>query len=131
MSSSASNNSTRTALPDLRSSPGLTSNTSGSELSPGSSEPTIFARSVEVDLVAHGDAHQIMERLVRIAAESLDVDRCTLTSLDQHVLRVEASYERGGPPAFVGREYPLTSLSRQPLLQEAVTTGAIVLGGGF
>jgi len=46
-----------------------------------------------------------MERLVRFAAENVDVDRCTLTSLDQDVLRVEASYERGGPPDFVGHEY--------------------------
>lgn len=78
-----------------------------------------------------GDAHQVMERLVRFTAENVDVDRCTLTSLDQNVLRVEASYQRGGPPDFVGREYPLTWLSRQPLLVQAVKTGAIVLGGSF
>ncbi len=92
---------------------------------------TRLARTVEVDLVSHGDAHQIMGRLVRYAAENLDVDRCTLTSLDQHVLRVEASYERGGEPDFVGHEYEMTWLERQPLLLQAVTTGAIVTGGGF
>jgi GAF domain-containing protein len=116
---------------DPRSSPGLTSSTSGSDLSPRAPEATNFAGSIEVDLVSRGDAHQIMERLVRFAAENVDVDRCTLTSLDQDVLRVEASYQRGGPPNFVGHEYPLTWLSRQPLLQEAVTTGSVVLGGGF
>jgi signal transduction histidine kinase len=109
----------------------LTSSTSGSDLSPRAPEATNFAGSIEVDLVSRGDAHQIMERLVRFAAENVDVDRCTLTSLDQDVLRVEASYQRGGPPNFVGHEYPLTWLSRQPLLQEAVTTGSVVLGGGF
>jgi signal transduction histidine kinase len=108
----------------------LTSSTSDSELSPRAPEIN-FAASIEVDLVSRGDAHQIMERLVRFAAENVDVDRCTLTSLDQNVLRVEASYQRGGPPNFVGHEYPLTWLSRQPLLDEAVTTGSIVLGGGF
>ncbi len=72
-----------------------------------------------------------MGRLVRFAAENVDVDRCTLTSLDQRVLRVEASYERGGPPDFIGREYPLTWLPRQPLLNQAVTTGEIVLGGSL
>ena len=81
--------------------------------------------------MSRGDAHQIMERLVRFTAENVDVDRCTLTSLDQDVLRVEASYERGGPPDFVGHEYPLTWLKRQPLLYQAVTTGAIVLGGSL
>jgi len=92
---------------------------------------TNLARTVKVDLVSPGDAHQIMGRLVRFAAENLDVDRCTLTSLDQNVLRVEASYERGGEPDFVGHEYEMTWLERQPLLLEAVTTGAIVTGGGF
>ena len=72
-----------------------------------------------------------MGRLVRFAAENADADRCTLTSLDQHVLRVEASYERGGPPDFVGQEYPMSWLQRQPLLERAVITGTIVLGGSF
>jgi signal transduction histidine kinase len=111
--------------------PRLTSSTFGSDLSPRPTEATNFAASIEVDLVSRGDAHQIMERLVRFTAENIDVDRCTLTSLDQDVLRVEASYERGGPPDFVGREYPLTWLNRQPLLHQAVTTGAIVLGGSL
>ncbi len=111
--------------------PRLTSSTSGSDLSPRATEATNFAGSIEVDLVSRGDAHQIMERLVRFTAENVDVDRCTLTSLDQDVLRVEASYERGGPPDFVGHEYPLTWLKRQPLLYQAVTTGAIVLGGSL
>ena len=111
--------------------PRLTSSTFGSDLSPRPTEATNFAGSIEVDLVSRGDAHQIMERLVRFAAENADVDRCTLTSLDQDVLRVEASYERGGPPDFVGQEYPLTWLNRQPLLHQAVTTGAIVLGGSL
>ena len=36
--------------------------------------------SIEVDLVSRGDPHEIMERLVRFAAQSVEVDRCTLTS---------------------------------------------------
>jgi signal transduction histidine kinase len=111
--------------------PRLTSSAFGSDLSPHTPEATNFAASIEVDLVSLGDAHQVMERLVRFTAENVDVDRCTLTSLDQNVLRVEASYQRGGPPDFVGHEYPLTWLSRQPLLNQAVTTGAIVLGGSL
>jgi signal transduction histidine kinase len=109
----------------------LTSTTFDSDLSPGSPETASFAGSIEPDLVSRGDAHQIMERLVRFAAENIDVDRCTLTSLDQDVLRVEASYQRGGPPDFVGQEYPLTWLSRQPLLDRAVKTGQIQLGGSL
>jgi signal transduction histidine kinase len=109
----------------------LTSSTSESDPGPVPPETPRLAGSIEVDLVSRGDAHQIMERLVRFAAENVDVDRCTLTSLDQDVLRVEASYERGGPPDFVGHEYPLTWLSRQPLLLQAVTSGAIVLGGSL
>ncbi len=90
-----------------------------------------FVAAIETDLVSRGDPHEIMGRLVRFAAENVDVDRCTLTSLDQQVLRVEASYERGGPPDFVGHEYPLTWLLRQPLLHRAVSTGSIVLGGSL
>jgi signal transduction histidine kinase len=115
----------------LRSLPGLTSRTSGSDIDRHSPETTNFVRSIEADVVSRGDPHQIMGRLVRFAAENVDVDRCTLTSLDQDVLRVEASYERGGPPDFIGHEYPLTWLRRQPLLYQAVTTGAIVLGGSL
>jgi signal transduction histidine kinase len=86
---------------------------------------------IGVDLVSRGDPHQIMRRLVMLAAENTGADRCTLTSLDQNVLRVEASYEPGGQPDFVGLEYPLSWLARQPQLEAAVTTGRIVLGGGF
>jgi len=109
----------------------LTSTTFDSDLSPRLPETGSFGASIEADLVSRGDAHQIMERLVRFAAENIDVDRCTLTSLDQDVLRVEASYQRGGPPDFVGKEYPLTWLSRQPLLDQAVKTGQIQLGGSL
>ena len=58
--------------------------------------------SIEADLVSRGDPHEIMRRLVTLAAQTADADRCTLTSLDQQVFRVEASYEVGGPPDFVG-----------------------------
>jgi signal transduction histidine kinase len=87
--------------------------------------------AIAVDLVSRGDPHQIMRRLVTLAAENTGADRCTLTSIDQNVFRVEASYELGGPPDFVGREYPLSWLSRQPLLSEAITTGHIVVGGSL
>ena len=107
----------------------MTSSTFVSDRDPP--EPTNFAGSIEVDLVSRGDPHEIMERLVRFAAENVQVDRCTLTSLDQDVLRVEASYEPGRPPEFVGHEYPMSALTRQPLLEQAVTTGAIVLGGSL
>ena len=109
----------------------MTSRTSGSDLDPHPPVATRFAGSIEADLVSRGDPHQIMERLVRFAAENVEVDRCTLTSLDQDVLRVEASYERDGPPDFVGHEYPLNWLPRQPLLNQAVSTGAIVYGGSL
>lgn len=66
-----------------------------------------------------------------LAAANTGADRCTLTSLDQDVFRVEASYELGGPPDFVGHEYPISWLERQPLLLQAVTTGSIVTGGGL
>jgi signal transduction histidine kinase len=87
--------------------------------------------SLAVDLVSGGNPYQIMSRLVTLAAASTGADRCTLTSLDQNVFRVEASYERGGPPDFVGHEYPISWLGRQPLLLQAVTTGSIVTGGGL
>src|SRR5579862_8526277 len=81
-----------------RSLPGLTSSTFDSDREPHPPKTTTFARSIEADVVSRGDPHQIMGRLVRFAAENVGVDRCTLTSLDQDVLRVEASYEPGGRP---------------------------------
>jgi signal transduction histidine kinase len=109
----------------------LTSSTSVSDLNPRPPEQAHSAGSIEAELVSRGDPHEIMERLVRFAAQNVEVDRCTLTSLDQDVLRVEASYEPGGPPDFVGHEYPMTWLARQPLLNQAVSTGEIVLGGSL
>jgi signal transduction histidine kinase len=109
----------------------LTSSTFVSDPDPHPTEAAAFAGSIEAEVVSRGDPHEIMERLVRFAAEDVDVDRCTLTSLDQDVLRVEASYERGGRPDFVGHEYPMSSLDTQPLLEQAIRTGAIVLGGSL
>jgi signal transduction histidine kinase len=87
--------------------------------------------SLAIDLVSGGNPYQIMSRLVTLAAANTGADRCTLTSLDQNVFRVEASYEIGGPPDFVGHEYPIDWLARQPLLQQAVESGLIVIGGGL
>jgi signal transduction histidine kinase len=87
--------------------------------------------AIAVDLVSRGDPHQIMSRLVTLAAENAGADRCTLTSVDQNVFRVEASFQRGGPPDFVGHEFPLSYLPRQPLLHRAITTGDIVIGGSL
>src|ERR1700680_4961733 len=90
---------------------------------------TSVGDAIALDLVARGDPHQIMRRLVTLAAENTGADRCTLTSIDQNVFRVEASYELGGPPDFVGHEFPLSYLSRQPLLHRAITTGDLAVGG--
>ena len=87
--------------------------------------------ALAIDLVSGGNPYQIMSRLVTLAAANTGADRCTLTSLDQNVFRVEASYELGGPPDFVGHEYPIDWLARQPLLQRAVESGLIVIGGGL
>src|ERR1700685_4667591 len=96
-----------------RSSLELTSSTFVSDLNPLAPEPAPLTGSIEAHLVSRGEPHEIMERLVRFAPENVEVDRCTLTSLDQNVLRVEASYEPGGRPDFVGREYPMGWLGRQ------------------
>jgi signal transduction histidine kinase len=88
------------------------------------------ARAVE--LVSSLDPREIILGLVRLAAEEGAADRCTLTSVDQDVMRVEASFESGkGSPAWVGREYPLAMVSEQPSLEEAIRTGKVVTGGGF
>src|SRR5579884_3256144 len=74
----------------------------------------------------------IIERLAERALTTVDADRCTLTSIDRGVMRVEVTRQRGGrPPAFVGAEYPLALLHGQPLLEKAITTGSIVTGPGF
>jgi signal transduction histidine kinase len=75
---------------------------------------------------------QIMSRLVENALAEVDADRCTLTSIDRSVMRVEASRQRDGQvPSFLHAEYPLESVQEQPLLREAVATGRIATGPGF
>ncbi|MEA2683425.1 MAG: hypothetical protein QOK05_1753 [Chloroflexota bacterium] len=84
------------------------------------------------ELVSSLEPSEIVLRLVQRALDLVPADRCTLTSLDEKVLRVEASYDLGkGRPAWLGREYPLDYIEQQPLLQEAVKTGAIAIGAAF
>jgi signal transduction histidine kinase len=84
------------------------------------------------ELVASLEPREIVLRLVERALEIVPADRCTLTSVDQQVLRVEASFERHkGPPEWLGREYPTTYVDRQPLLRDALETGRIATGTGF
>jgi signal transduction histidine kinase len=88
--------------------------------------------SIAIDLVSSADPIEIIRRLVEHAAKSLGADRCTLSSLDQDVIRIEASHEPGqGTPSWVGREYPLSAMDSQPLLREAVENARIVTGGAF
>lgn len=84
-----------------------------------------------MDLLAIADPREIRSRLVRLGLDQTGADRCTLTSVDQGVLRVEDSHEWGRRPAFVGQEYSLSYLETQPLLQQAVSTAQVVTGGGF
>jgi signal transduction histidine kinase len=84
------------------------------------------------ELVSSLEPREIILRLVQRALEIVPADRCTLTSLDQKVMRVEASHERDkGSPAWSGHEYPLEMLASQPLLLQAVETGEIATGTGF
>ena len=84
------------------------------------------------ELVSSLEPREIILRLVQRALEIVPADRCTLTSIDQDVIRVEASHERQkGSPSWSGREYPLAMLEQQPLLLEAVRTGRIATGPGF
>jgi len=83
-------------------------------------------------IAASVDPREITLRLVERALDIVPADRCTLTSVDEHVLRVEASFERDrGHPAWIGHEYSFDYVDTQPLLQEALGSGRIVLGGGF
>ncbi|MGI8608506.1 MAG: GAF domain-containing sensor histidine kinase [Candidatus Dormibacteria bacterium] len=84
------------------------------------------------ELLSSLEPREIILRLVQRALEIVPADRCTLTSLDQKVMRVEASHERGkGSPSWSGHEYPLLLLAQQPLLLEAVQSGRIATGTGF
>ena len=84
------------------------------------------------ELVSSLEPREIVLRLVEQALDIVPAERCTLTSLDQEVIRVEASYERGkGRPAWLGKEYDISYLARQPLLAAAVREAKIATGGGF
>ena len=87
--------------------------------------------SAAVDLLAITEPDEIRSRLVRLGLEQTGADRCTLTSIDQGVFRVEDSCEQGRQPQFVGREYPLSYAAEEPLLQQAIATGTTVTGGRF
>lgn len=92
-------------------------------------------RSIQVlaaELVSSLEPGEIVLRLVERALDIVPADRCTLTSLDEKVLRVEASFDRDkGRPAWLGREYPYSHIAQQPLLKQAIETGEIVTGEGF
>jgi signal transduction histidine kinase len=84
------------------------------------------------ELVSSLEPREIILRLVERALDIVPAERCTLTSLDEDVMRVEASFERGkGRPSWIGREYPMSSMDAQPLLATAVREGRIMTGPGF
>ncbi|MFN2583073.1 MAG: ATP-binding protein [Candidatus Dormibacteria bacterium] len=87
--------------------------------------------SAAIELLTSTDAREIRSRLVLLGLVQGGADRCTLTSIDRGVFRVEDSVEREATPTFVGREYPWSYLESQPLVKEAVRTGRVVTGGGF
>lgn len=87
--------------------------------------------SAAVDVLAATDPREIRSRLVRMALQETDADRCTLTSIEGGVFRVEESYEPGGRPAFVGHEYPLADAEHQPLVERALASGRTVTGGSL
>jgi signal transduction histidine kinase len=92
--------------------------------------PSIHVLAAE--LVSSLEPQEIVLRLVERALDLVPADRCTLTSLDQKVLRVEASYEREkGRPSWLGREYPIHYVDAQPLLKQAVESNEIATGVGF
>lgn len=84
-----------------------------------------------MSLLALTDPREIRSRLVRLGLEQTGADRCTLTSIDQGVLRVEESFEWGRRPRFIGEEYSLAHLDTQPLLQQAISTARVVTGDSF
>lgn len=87
--------------------------------------------TVSAGTVPPSDPHEVMMTLVRTAAETLGADRCTLTSLDRHSFRVEASYDMAGESDITGREFALDYLPDQPLLRDAVASGHITTGGSL
>ncbi|MFN2464512.1 MAG: ATP-binding protein [Candidatus Dormibacteria bacterium] len=84
------------------------------------------------ELVSSLEPREIILRLVERALDVVPADRCTLTSVDQFVLRVEGSFERGkGRPSWLGSEYDLSYIDQQPLIAQAVRQGRIAVGQGF
>jgi len=96
---------------------------------PDPDDPTLSAAAMS--LLAVTDPREIRSRLVRLGLEQTGADRCTLTSIDQGVLRVEDSFEWGRRPRFIGKEYSLSHLDTQPLLQQAISTARVVTGDCF
>jgi len=89
-------------------------------------------QDLTAELVSSLEPREIILRLVERALDIVPAERCTLTSVDQAVMRVEASFEHGkGRPAWIGREYSLAYLDAQPLMATAVREGRIAVGEGF
>lgn len=95
------------------------------------SDSSVDLGAAVVGVLSATDPRDIRAKLVRLALEETDADRCTLTSVDGGVFRVEESLEHDGRPAFVGREYPLAHLESQPLVEKALVTGEVVTGGSL
>ena len=87
--------------------------------------------STAVELLAVTEPDEIRSRLVQLGLDQTGADRCTLSSIDQGVFRVEDSCEQGEQPVSVGREYPLSYAVDQPLIRRAISTGSTVTGGAF
>jgi signal transduction histidine kinase len=74
---------------------------------------------------------EIIQVLLSRTLETVEADRATLSSMDDHELVIEATHSRSGEVRWVGLRYGLEYLEHQPLISQALRTQQPVFGGAM
>lgn len=73
---------------------------------------------------------KVIEQLLERVVTSIGAERVTLSTIDDDVIKIEATYAReGGTSTWIGRSYGLDWINAQPLVKQAIETRAPVIGG--
>lgn len=93
-----------------------------------SSERLQFAVDAAVDLAQSLEPAEVVRRLVRLAHAAARADRSVLLRLEGGETVVEAAHDVDGHDDLLGFRQPV---SAQPLMQEAIRTRQVVIGGPY
>jgi signal transduction histidine kinase len=98
---------------------------------PGGRRDSAALLALAMEMSSSLDPQVVVHTILGDGARLVAADRATLSSWRDGRLTVEASVGGTDEPAWVGRSYDASWIAGQPLVREAIATGAVVIGGSL